>query len=232
MTECKTTIQDIATKLFKANVVKFGSFTTGSGAVTPVYFDLRVLYSQPSLMKDLSDLVSEHVNDLVKQTQGNDSKTNKIILCGIPYAAVPFATLVSVKTDIPMIMKRKQEKGYGTNSLIEGFWDQGDTCILIDDVVMFGNSVWETAEDLANEGLKCSHAVVILDRQQGAREKLERSGIKVEALITANQILESLLDANYITSDTCTEVKAYLEANQVSGVFKNKSCSSGKSCNK
>lgn len=50
MAESNLTLKDIAIRLFKANAIKFGSFTTQSGAVTPVYFDLRVTVSYPSLM--------------------------------------------------------------------------------------------------------------------------------------------------------------------------------------
>lgn len=49
-------------------------------------------------------------------------------------------------------MKRKAAKSYGTKELIEGVWNKGDTCILIDDVIMFGDSILETVEDLVKAG--------------------------------------------------------------------------------
>lgn len=61
MTESNLTLKDIAVRLFKANAIKFGSFTTQSGAVTPVYFDLRVIVSYPTLLVSKFCLPQDHV---------------------------------------------------------------------------------------------------------------------------------------------------------------------------
>lgn len=173
MTESNLTLKDIAVRLFKANAIKFGSFTTQSGAVTPVYFDLRVIVSYPTLLvskfrlsrvpkclnaqlqKDLSILLSQRVQQLVNENQRTETSPTRTVICGVPITALPVTTLVAVHTNIPMIMKRKAAKNYGTKELIEGVWEKGDTCILIDDVIMFGDSILETVEDLVKAGKYC-----------------------------------------------------------------------------
>jgi len=219
------TLKDISIRLFKANAIKFGHITTQSGNVTPVYFDLRVIVSYPELMKDLSTLLSDRVNALVEEIRKNDpATTNRVLLCGVPYTAVPITTLISVKTNIPMIFKRKEAKSYGTGQLIEGVWKPGDTCVLVDDVIMFGDSILETADDLVDAGLLCSEVVVLLDRQQGAIEKVGKKGIKVHPLLTLTEIMTYLLEGNYVTADTCSMVKDYLKTNQISDLFSNGVC--------
>ncbi|CAH1125451.1 unnamed protein product [Ceutorhynchus assimilis] len=216
MTESNLMLKDIAIRLFKANAIKFGNITTGSGAVTPVYFDLRVIVSYPSLMKDLSILLSQRVQELIKVNEAAHPEPTRTIVCGVPYTAVPITSLVSVNADIPMIMKRKQAKDYGTKNLIEGVWSKGDTCILVDDVIMFGDSILEIATELTNSGLNCSQVVVICDREQGAIEKVARRGIKVYALLTLSEIMKYLLESNYVTNQDCDMVQNYLANNQVS----------------
>lgn len=103
--------------------------------------------------KDLSKALSQRVQQLVKENENTCPSPTRSLICGVPFTAVPVATLVSVNTDIPMIMKRKQAKSYGTKELIEGVWNKGDTCILVDDVIMFGDSILETVEDLRNAGM-------------------------------------------------------------------------------
>lgn len=83
-------------------------------------------------------------------------------ICGVPYTALPIATLVSVRDKKPMLIRRKETKSYGTKKLIEGKFNAGDKCLIIEDVVTSGSSILETAKDLKSEGLCVMGFVLIL----------------------------------------------------------------------
>lgn len=53
---------------------------------------------------------------------------------------------LSITADKPMILKRKEAKSYGTKSLIEGTYSVNDRCLIIEDVVTYGDSILETAQ--------------------------------------------------------------------------------------
>jgi len=101
----------------------------------------------------LSILLSQRVQELIRENQKTETSPTRTVVCGVPITALPVTTLVAVHTNIPMIMKRKAAKSYGTRELIEGVWEKGDTCILIDDVIMFGDSILETVDDLVKAGI-------------------------------------------------------------------------------
>ncbi|EFA01834.2 Uridine 5'-monophosphate synthase-like Protein [Tribolium castaneum] len=192
-------------ELFRINAIKFGDFKTKVGLQTPVYVDLRVIVSYPKLLNDLADLILEYQKQLPKFN----------IICGVPYTALPIATVVSVKSDIPMVMRRKEAKDYGTKKLIEGQFNEGDKCLIIEDVVTSGSSILETVRDLKNSGINCSDAIVLLNREQGGEQLLEKNGIKMHALLTLTQLMAFLNEANCVNDSTVEKVRMYLNSTQV-----------------
>lgn len=137
-------LKDLAVNLFDINAFKFGDFTVKSGAKSPVYFDLRVIISYPEVMETLFNILMDY-------TKSKNLHYDHI--CGVPYTALPIATCISVKERTPMLIRRKEAKGYGTKKLIEGIFNAGQSCLIIEDVVTTGSSILETVNDLRSEGI-------------------------------------------------------------------------------
>ena len=190
---------------YKLEIIKFGKFTLKSGIESPFYVDLRPLASDPKILKKLA----EHLLEILP-------KDNKLdLICGVPYAALPMATVMSLLSEIPLIMKRKEAKDYGTKKLIEGIYKQGQSCLLVEDVITSGKSLLETIAEVEKEGLKVSDIVVVLDRQQGGKELLEQKGYRVHTLFTITEVVKILHEAGEIDDEQVAKIHDFLAGKQV-----------------
>ena len=111
-------------------------------------------------------------------------------LAGLPYAAIPIATAISIAGNYPMIYPRKEAKSYGTKAEIEGEYHAGETAIIIDDLATTGGSKFEAIEKLTGAGLVVKDVVVLVDRQSGAKESLEQAVFHLYAVLTISQLLD------------------------------------------
>ncbi|MFN0064961.1 MAG: orotate phosphoribosyltransferase [Chlamydiales bacterium] len=190
-------IRAFVKELFTIGAVKFGQFRLKSGVLSPIYIDLRLTVSSPKLLRMITKLIWEKVAD---------KKFDYI--CGVPYTALPFATTLSLDQNIPMLMRRKEVKEHGTKKLIEGIYEEGKNCLVIEDLITSGKSVFETITPLEEVGLVVTDIVAFLDRQAGGRKNIEDKGYTIHTLITLSELLQVLCEENLIDQETVEAVCA------------------------
>lgn len=191
--------EDFLLKAYELGIIKFGRFTLKSGIESPFYVDLRSLASSPQLLKTLANNLLELVDDREFD-----------LICGVPYAALPMATAMSLTSNIPLIIKRKENKGYGTKRMVEGVYQDGQTCLLVEDVITSGKSLLETIDQVEREGLVVHDLVVVLNREQGGIEKLKERGFHIKTLFTINEVIDILHKFHRLTDEKVKEIKEFL----------------------
>ena len=189
---------------YKLGIIKFGRFTLKSGIESPFYVDLRPLASDPKILKNLANYLLDML-----------PLDNFDLICGVPYAALPMATAMSLESYIPLIMKRKEAKQHGTKKLIEGIYTKGQNCLLVEDVITSGKSLLETIPEIENEGITVSDIVVVLDRQQGGKELLESKGYHVHTLFTISEVCKMLKEEGLLMDDEIERINDFLAGNVV-----------------
>jgi len=69
---------------------------------------------------------------------------------------------------------REERKGHGTGRKVEGDIHKGDRVIIVDDVITTGRSTIKAIEDAKEENLEVLGAIVLVDREEGGREEIEK----------------------------------------------------------
>jgi len=161
--------KDLARELVKASYLK-GDFVLRSGRRSNRYFDKFLFETDPLLLKRLGVQLATLVP---KETQR---------LAAPELGAVLLGGAVSMETGLPLLIVRKEPKGYGTAKQLEGRAEQGDRVTVIEDVVTTGGDSLRSAQVLREAGLDVIGLVVVLDRGEGGEENIRAAGIPYSPL--------------------------------------------------
>ena len=203
MIELNAPLSRLTDGLLDAGCVKFGEFTLKSGLVSPIYIDLRRIISHPSLLAEIAQAYLPLLADL-----------QFLRIAGLPYAAIPIATAISLAGNYPMLYPRKEVKSYGTKAEIEGDFLAGETVVVIDDLATTGGSKFEAIEKLTGAGLVVKDVVVLIDRQSGAKESLAEAGYRMHAVLTIGEMLDYWEKTGNVAGANIHDTREFLRRNK------------------
>ena len=171
-----TNKEDLINLLKDNKVVEKGDFTLASGKKSNYYVNMKRAITNPKILSTISYLINEKIkNDNIDK------------VAGPALGAVPIATAVSLESKLPLLMIRKEKKGYGTSKLIEGELIEKDNVIVVEDVTTTGGSLLKAIHAIQENGGKVSRAFVCVDREEGAIENFANENIKLEPLISVSE---------------------------------------------
>jgi orotate phosphoribosyltransferase len=151
-------------------------FTLTSGAISPYYFDCKAATLDPEGCTLIGQLIFQKIKEWDIDAVG-----------GLTLGADPISLSIALEAFknnafiYPLIV-RKEPKKHGTQKWIEGILDKVKKVMAIDDVITTGKSTIQAIEKLRESGLIVEKAFVIIDREEGGRENIEKIGVEVLSL--------------------------------------------------
>jgi len=197
--------ENIILGLFESGAIKFGSFKLKSGIISPIYIDLRNTISFPKLLHSIALAYAHMINP-----------ERYDFVCGVPYGALPIATIISQELNLPMVMRRKESKDHGTKKMVEGVFNRNSRVVIIEDIITSGASILETITDLIMADLQVTDIFVLIDRQQNGIENVSQKGYCVHAYCTISEVLSVLYYAEKIGTAQYEQLIDFIHKNKVS----------------
>jgi orotate phosphoribosyltransferase len=185
---------EICKILNKIGALQFGAFKLTSGKMSPYYIDLRIVPSFPDVFQKVCNFYVGFIEDEI-------GLRNFERIAGIPVAGIPFASLIAYNLKKPFLYIRKGVRLHGRQKRIEGILAPGDHVLIIDDLITTGLSLKQAAKTITAEGGVVNNAVVLLDREEGGKENLKKSGITLHALLNISEIANKLCEIGAIDEE-------------------------------
>lgn len=190
---------DIIIEMYRRGMIKFGRFILTSGRESPYYIDLRILPSYPKLYRNVMEELAEIAENI-----------DYDVVAGIETSGIVHASYLGCMLGKPIAYVRKKPKGHGTRILVEGLVEDRRV-LLVDDVVTTGNTLINAVKSIEACGGRVVATLVIIDRCEGAVERMARHGIKLYYLYTSEKIIEYLFSHGLINVEYYKRVKEYME---------------------
>jgi orotate phosphoribosyltransferase len=186
----RSRLNDIAEGLVKVGALQFGTFTLPDGKDSSYYVNLRGLPSYPGVYGAVVAALAEQVRTKVPRADA---------ICAVPLTGLLLASPVAVSLNKPLVYTRMERQD--NERLVEGEVRPGSNVVIVGDLATSGRTILSAAEAIQDEGGKVSSAVVLIDRLEGAREKLSRKGIALHSVTDMVELADTLFSMELITKE-------------------------------
>jgi orotate phosphoribosyltransferase len=166
---------ELVEALRASGAVRFGHFTLASGQTSDVYVDIKKAWTEPHRLRLMAQALAAQVGSADR-------------LAGMELGAVPLVVATALETGHPYVVVRKAAKEHGTKQRFEGDIPPGSRVLIIEDVSTTGGSSAETVGVVREAGGVVDRLLVVVDRGQGARERLAALGVRLDALVTIEEL--------------------------------------------
>jgi orotate phosphoribosyltransferase len=208
--------RQLAASLFDIGAIKFGSFrlklheNNPEAPLSPVYLNLRTPDNpKPGpLTPEMVEMASQCMYWITRS-----SALLYMLTAGVPHAGDPFAARLAHHSDVALLKLKKTKDGdrRAITDIKAGALTPGGLTVLVDDLITKAESKLEAIKVLEKHGLCVKDIVVLVDREQGGKEKLTRWGYKLHSVFTLRQLLEHYVEDGKIDIATRDKVLGYLQ---------------------
>lgn len=170
------------TKLELARAIKAaayleGDFVLSSGKRSKYYLDKWRFETDPKLLREIARALAALLPSAPPDR-----------IAGVELGGVPLAAALSLETNIPSLIVRRQAKEYGTAKEIEGVWNAGERVVLVEDVLTTAAQAINAAQRLSNLGLRVERILYVIDREEGADANIRGAGFEPAPLLRKSDL--------------------------------------------
>jgi orotate phosphoribosyltransferase len=165
----------------RRHALVIGEVTLTSGRTASYYVDAKRAILRPAGFGALGELIAAYAREWEATAVG-----------GLTMGAdAPACAALAGGADVKAFFVRKETKQHGLQRRVEGPpLEQGERCLIVEDVVTTGGSTVQAIEAVRAEGHDVCGVLAVLDRLAGGGEAIRRvaEGAPYEPLVTIDDV--------------------------------------------
>ena len=198
-----TVASEVAKKLLEIKAVKLqpnNPFTWASGLKSPIYCDNRILLSYPEIRM--------YIKESFKSKLFAFGEFD--VVAGVATAGIPHGALLADMIDKPFIYVRSKPKAHGRQNMIEGYLQEGQKVLMIEDLISTGKSSIAACNAVTEAGGQVVGVLAIFSYGlKAASDNFTNHKIPLDTLSNYDTLLQEALKTNYISSDELEILKSW-----------------------
>jgi len=185
----------VAESLLQIKAIKLNNnkpFTWASGLKSPIYCDNRIALSYPKIRTYIRQQIVEAIEEKFGQVD---------VIAGVATAGIPQAALVAAAMGLPLVYVRSSEKKHGMTNKIEGVINDGQSVVVIEDLISTGKSSLNAVDALRAAGAKVKGMIAIFTYGlPKASENFSNAKCKLVTISDYDNLIKLATDSNYISN--------------------------------
>ena len=165
-------------------------FTWASGWKSPIYCDNRKTLSFPNIRTHIRIKICEIIKEKYPHVN---------VIAGVATGGIAIGALIAEELGLPFIYVRASNKKHGKKNLIEGYYDSGQSVVVIEDLISSGKSSLAAVEALREEDLNVKGLISIFTYSfEEANKNFNKYSCEKTSLCDYETLIDEALKSNYI----------------------------------
>lgn len=178
-------------------------FKWAAGWNSPIYCDNRKTLSYPEIRTHIKQGLAAIIKRHYKGTN---------IIAGVATAGIPHGVLVAEEIGTPFIYVRSKAKEHGKQNQIEGFFEAGQSVVLIEDLISSGKSCLDAVQTLKSKGLNIKGVVSIFTYGFDEAEiNFKNNNTDYISLCNYTTLLKQAIEQKYINENDLEILESWKE---------------------
>ncbi len=176
-------------------------FTWASGWKSPIYCDNRKTLSYPNVRTYIRQQFTESINELYSKPDA---------IAGVATGGIAIGALVAQEMGLPFVYVRSSSKGHGLQNQVEGVIEEGQSVVVIEDLISTGKSSLDAVEALRSNGVVVKGMMAIFTYGFDlALENFKKADCPVNTLCDYPTLIQMAQQNEYITQDQVSSLEKW-----------------------